>query len=70
MELLCIATIVQEGQAPSITGSLIHTSIKVAKLELSLGSTLFQSNYHYSKNWQQIVFLYTPGNSYMTTTLC
>ena len=47
MGLLHMATIVEEGQAPSITGSLICASIEAAKLELGLGSTLIQSNYHY-----------------------
>ena len=45
MGLLRIDAIVHEGQASSITGCLIRTSIEAAKLEVGLGSTLFQSNF-------------------------
>lgn len=45
MGLLHIRAIIQEGQAPSITGGLIQASIKATKLKIGLGSTLFQSNY-------------------------
>jgi hypothetical protein len=45
MGLHHIDTLLSKGQADSITGGLIRTSIEAAKLELGTGSTLFQTNY-------------------------
>ena len=45
MELLCIEMIMRECYSDSMTGSLIKTSIKAAKLELGLGTSLFQMEY-------------------------
>jgi hypothetical protein len=46
MGLMRLVTLIQEGQAQSITGQLIRASIEVVKLELGLGNSLFQSDYN------------------------
>jgi hypothetical protein len=45
MGLARLATLVQEGQTQSITGQLIRASIEATKLELGLGSALFQADF-------------------------
>jgi hypothetical protein len=45
MGLMRLATLLQEGQAQSITSQLIRASIEAAKLELGLGTSFFQSDY-------------------------
>ena len=45
MGLLRTDLISSEGQAESITGGLIRTSIEATKLELGVGSTVFQTSF-------------------------
>jgi hypothetical protein len=45
MGLQCLTTVVQAGQASSITGRLLQASIEASKLEIGLGTSLFQSNF-------------------------
>ena len=50
MGIARIDAIIHEGQAPSIMGGLIRASIEIAKVELGLGSSLFQSSFkHFGK---------------------
>jgi hypothetical protein len=53
MGVLHIDYILSKGQADSITGGLIQTSIKAAKLEIGLGLTLFQISF---KNFGEVAY--------------
>lgn len=65
MGIFCIEIIIQEGPSNSITGDLIRTTIEAAKLEIGLGTSLFQMDYSNTASYQPPHGLPTPGASCM-----